>query len=108
MVASCLREEELTRRDTQKAVMTRGRYYLASVEESEEQNANMAMDVPIEEDHEQELAEAWDDIDGQELEPEVVRKARALEMEWYRKMECVREKTHRRVLRKDQRSRPSR
>ena len=33
-----------------------------------------------------ELAEAWDDVDGQEFEPEVVRKARALEMEWYRKM----------------------
>ena len=37
MIASCLREEELTRRDTQKAVMTRGRYYLGSVEESEDQ-----------------------------------------------------------------------
>ena len=46
----------------------------------------MAVDAPIEEDYEQELAEAWDYIDGQELEPEVVRKARTLEMEWYRKM----------------------
>ena len=34
----------------------------------------------------QELAEAWDDIDGQELDPEVVRKARALEKEWYKKV----------------------
>ena len=40
----------------------------------------MAVDVPIEEDYEQELAEAWDDIDGQEFEPQVMRKARALEM----------------------------
>ena len=38
------------------------------------------------EDIEQELAEAWEDIDGQELDPEMVRKARALEMEWYKKM----------------------
>ena len=30
--------------------------------------------------------EAWDDIDGQELDPETVQKARALKMEWYRKM----------------------
>ena len=45
----------------------------------------MAVDVPPKEDYAQELPEAWDDIDGQELDPEVVRKARALEMEWYRK-----------------------
>ena len=51
-----------------------------------DKNANMAMDVPIEEDYDQELAEAWDDIDGQELHPETVKKARALEKEWYRKM----------------------
>ena len=36
----------------------------------------MAMDVPLEEDYEQELIEAWDDIDGQELNPETVKKAR--------------------------------
>ena len=53
---------------------------------NEDENTNMAIDVPSEEDYEQELAEAWDDIDGQELAPDVVRKARALEMEWYRKM----------------------
>ena len=68
------------------ALTTRGRYYLASVEESEDKNVNMAMSVPVGEDYEQELAEAWDDKVGQELDPEVVRKARALEMEWYRKM----------------------
>ena len=65
------------------ALRTRGRYYIGSVEESEDKNATMAMDVPAEEDHEQEL---WDDIDGQELDPETVKKARALEMEWYMKM----------------------
>ena len=43
------------------------------------------MDVPTEEDYKQELLEAWYDIDGQELDPETVKKARALEMEWYRK-----------------------
>ena len=48
-------------------VMTRGRYNYGSVQESEDKNANMAMDVPIEEDDEQEPAEAWDDIHGQEL-----------------------------------------
>ena len=32
------------------------------------------------------MVEVWDDIDGQELEPAVVRKARALEMEWCRKV----------------------
>ena len=50
--------------------------------------------------YEQELAEDWGDIDGQELDPEVVRKARALDMEWYKKMN-VYEKKHRGVLRKD-------
>ena len=64
---------------------TRRRYYYGSVEESDDMEANMAMDVPIEEDYEQDLVEASNDIDGQELDPEMVRKARALEMnEWYR------------------------
>ena len=66
--------------------MTRGNYFGGSVEENENKNANMAMNVPIDEDNDQELAEVWDDIDGQELEPEVVRKARALDMKWCRKM----------------------
>ena len=39
-----------------------------------------------------------DDIDGRQ----VASTGRALEMEWYRKMKCVREKTRRRVLREDQ------
>ena len=86
MIASCLREEELTRRDIREAVMTRGRFHLGSVGESEDKNANPAMYVPIEEDYEQEMAEAWRDIDGQELDPEAVRKARALEMKWSTKM----------------------
>ena len=46
----------------------------------------MAIDVPIEEDYDQELADAWDDIDGHDLDPETVKKARALQMDWYRKM----------------------
>ena len=75
MVVRCLCEAELTRRDIHEAVTTRGRY-----------DVNRAMDVPIEEDYKQKLAEAWDYIDGQELEPEVVKKARVLEMEWYWKM----------------------
>ena len=83
MITSFLSEEESTRRDIQEALRTSGRYYMGSVQESEDKNANMAMDVPIEEDYEQELAEAWDDVDGQELDPETVR---ALEMEWYMKM----------------------
>ena len=56
------------------------------VEESGDKNENLAADIPPEEDYAQELAEAWDDIDGQELDSETVKKARALEMEWYRKM----------------------
>ena len=66
VIVCCLREEELTGRDIHDAVMTRGRYYFGSVEENEDKNANMALDVPIEEDYEQELAEAWDGIDGEE------------------------------------------
>ena len=42
----------------------------------------MAMDVPIEEEFVQEVAEVSD----HELEPDVMKKARALKMEWYRKM----------------------
>ena len=56
-------------------------------------NVNMAMDVPTEEDYQQELTEAWDDIDGQELDPETVKKGTH---------PGVREKIHRRVLREDQ------
>ena len=85
-VVSCLSGEKSTRRDVQEALRTRGKNYIRSVEESEDKNANMAMDVPAEEDYEQELVEAWGDIDGQELDPKTVKKARALEMEWYRKM----------------------
>ena len=85
MIVRSLREEG-SRRDTHEALRTRGRYYIGNVEESKDKNANIAMDVPNEEDYEQELAEAWDDIDGQELDPEAVKKARALEIEWYRKM----------------------
>ena len=81
-----MRQEVLTKRNIHGTVTTRGRYYFGSVQENENKNANMVMNVPMEEDHEQELAEAWDDIDGQELYPEVARKARALEMKWYRKM----------------------
>ena len=44
------------------------------------------MDVPAEEDYQQEPMEAWDDIHGQELDRATVKKACALEMGWYRKM----------------------
>ena len=83
----------------------RGRYYLGIVEENDNKNANMAMDVPFEEDYEQKLAEAWDYMDGQELEPVVVKKARALEMEWYWKMN-VYEKKPKKSASKRPRSRP--
>ena len=86
MIVNCLREEDLSRRDIHEAVMTRGSYYLGIVEESEDKNANMALDVPIEEDYEQELAETWDDIEGQEFEPDILRKASALDTERYEKM----------------------
>ena len=55
MIVSCLSGEESTRRDIQEALRTSGRYYIGSVEERENKNANMAMDVPTEEDYEQEL-----------------------------------------------------
>ena len=84
MIVSCLGGEETTKRDLREALRTRGRYCIGSVEENEDKNANMAIYVTIEEDFEQ--AEAWDDTNDQELETEIVRKARALEMEWYRKM----------------------
>ena len=86
MIVSSSREEGLTRRDTHEALRTRGRYYVGSVEESEDKNANTSMDVPSEEDYEQELAEAWDDIDGQELDPEAVKKAPAPQMECHMKL----------------------
>ena len=62
-ITSCLSEEESTRRDVHEASRTRGRYYIGSVEESEDTNANMAMDLSIEKDYDQELAEAWDDTE---------------------------------------------
>ena len=86
VMVSCLSEEELTRRDIHEAVVTRGKYFFGNVEDSEDKNATMVMDVPIKEDFEQELARAWDDIDGQELDPETVKKARAVETEWCWKM----------------------
>ena len=58
MVVASLREEELTRRDIQEA-LRRARYITGSVKESEDKNANMSMDFPMQEDYEQELAEAW-------------------------------------------------
>ena len=73
MIVSCLSGEESRRRDIQEALRTRGTYYMGSVEEK------MAMDVPTEEDYEQELMEAWDDIVGQELDLETVKKARVRE-----------------------------
>ena len=46
MIVSCLREEELMKREIHGTVMTRDRYYLGSVEDNENKNANMAMAVP--------------------------------------------------------------
>ena len=87
MIVGCLGAEEVTRRNIHEALTTRGRrYYFGSAEESNDKDVSMAMYVPTQEDHEDELTEAWDDIDGQQLDPEVVRKARAPEMEWCRKM----------------------
>ena len=86
MVVSFLCEEEVTRREIHEEWTTRRRYDFGSIEESDDKDANMAMHVPLEENYEQELVEAWDDIDGPELEPEMVRKARALDMERCRKM----------------------
>ena len=39
----------MTKRNIHGTVETRGRYSLGSVEENEDNNANMEMDVPIEE-----------------------------------------------------------
>ena len=76
MIVSCLRVEVPTKRNHHGTVTTRERHYFGSVEETENKDANVAVDFPMEEDYEQELAEAWDDNAGQELDPEVVRKAR--------------------------------
>ena len=43
------------------------------------------MNVPVEEDYQQELEEAMDDSDGQEVDPQAVKKARALEIKCDRK-----------------------
>ena len=51
-----------------------------------ETNTSVEMDGPTEERCEQESAEAWDDIYDQELDLEVARRACALEMDRYRKM----------------------
>ena len=41
MITSCLSEQESTRRDIQEVLRPRGRYYIGSVEECEDKNANM-------------------------------------------------------------------
>ena len=85
MIVSCVCEEEVTMRDIHEELTTRGKYDSGSVEESDDKDLNMSMDVPLE-DYDQELAEACVDIDGQELDPETARKARALENAWNRKV----------------------
>ena len=47
MIVSFLREEEVTRRDIHEALTTRGRHCLESVEESDDKDADVAMDVPM-------------------------------------------------------------
>ena len=44
------------------------------------------IDVPLEEDCGQEEAEAWDDIDGQEFDPGMVRERTCIGHELHRKM----------------------
>ena len=58
MILSCSREEKLTKGAVHETSRMRGRYYMGSVEESGGKNANMAMDVPIEEDYDQQLTKA--------------------------------------------------
>ena len=58
MIVSCLREEEVTRRDIHEDLTTRVRHYFGSVEESDDKDVNMATNVAHEEDYEQEVAEA--------------------------------------------------
>ena len=45
MIASCLREEDVTRRDIHEALTTRGRYNFGSVQESEDMNDATTRDV---------------------------------------------------------------
>ena len=47
MNTSCFSEQESTRREIQEVLRPRGRYYIESVEECEDKNANMAMDLGI-------------------------------------------------------------
>ena len=49
MIASCLCEEEVTRTDIREGCTTRGSYQVGSVGESDRE-ANMAMNLPLEED----------------------------------------------------------
>ena len=69
--------EEVTRREIHEELTRRGTCYFGSVEESDHKDANMAMDVPFEEDCEHEWAEAWVDIDGQELDPQNVEESKS-------------------------------
>ena len=57
MIWVFLRKQETTRRDRHEQLTTRGRYHPGSAEESDSKDDTVAIDVPIEEDHVQELAD---------------------------------------------------
>ena len=73
----------------------KGQFFIASVDVNKEGDTKrMATEAEsikekyktVEEDNDEELETAWDDVSGAELDPKVVRKARGEEIEYVRKM----------------------
>ena len=73
----------------------RGQFLLAELESSDGKNGGKLMKeakglqeqcATAEEDNEEEMAVAWDDVFGAALDPNKVRAARAEELEYVRKM----------------------
>ena len=73
---SCLREEEVIKRDIREELTTGGRCYLGSVEESDDVMTGTRTWRWMVHLRRTSMAEAWDDVDGEELDLEVMRKAR--------------------------------
>ena len=107
MIVDFLREKETTRIDRHEELTKKGDTTLEALKKSDGSDETIAMDVPIDEDYEQELADACDNIYGSEFDREMVRKARALEMEGTGRCTCTRKDPSRSASSRP-RSRPSR
>ena len=60
-----------------------GQYFLGTVEITKDDTSDSIGAIPPEEDESDMMQEAWDDVNGAELDPKEVRKARKLELKYY-------------------------